>query len=95
MWKLNEFLSAETNAHYLFPYQEKIEYKEYRVFLFLYFKALKKIEDKNSYFFTTYFSNGEVTWFVYKEYRYFIISMYSKISGEDRYYGKHILNINL
>lgn len=94
MWKLNELQSAEINAHYLFPYQEKITYKEYRTYLFLYFKLLNKKEDKNSYFFNTYFSDGGVTWFIYKEYRYFIISLYSQTMGDHRYYGKQILTIN-
>lgn len=91
---LDRFKSIRENAHRMFPYHEEVTYREYRMACTQYFIKMKTLEypTKMHFFNSTYYSKDGITWFMYKDYRYFSVCMNSGSLEEYAYYGRQSRN---
>ncbi len=89
MKELSEFRSAKYNADTIFPGHEEITKRSYNIMAFKYFRSLKLIENKEEFFFKTYYSERGITYFTIDELLYFSITI---IERRECYFGRFKIN---
>ncbi len=83
MEELDRFKSIEENADYLFPSCTNITFREYRMARTRYFRTMDAFN-----FYSTYYSERNVSWFILKGYKYFSLHTTPGSIQDICYYGK-------